>query len=85
MFIQLDWFPEWLGGSKGCVNIYNEFPNYPNDPTNGWLSIYYLVQFATHSYSMFELLIKSSSIEKKFWEYLLHHFLASSLIFFSLM
>jgi ceramide synthetase len=43
-----------------------------------------MIQLANHIYSMMELILLGKEIEIKFWEYLLHHFLAVCLIFFSL-
>lgn len=43
-----------------------------------------MIQLANHTYSLLELIILSTEVEIKFWEYLLHHYVAFTLIFFSL-
>jgi len=38
-----------------------------------------------HAFSVFEMVVIKRQTEKKFHEYLLHHFIAASLILFSIM
>lgn len=47
--------------------------------------MYFLFQLGVHAFSVFEMVVIKRKTERKFHEYLLHHFIAVSLILFSLM
>lgn len=47
--------------------------------------MYFLFQLGVHAFSVFEMVVIKRQTEKKFHEYLLHHFIAASLILFSIM
>lgn len=44
-----------------------------------------MIQLGVHVFSVFEMMVIKRKTEKKYYEYLLHHFMAASLIFFSMM
>jgi len=48
------------------------------------MEIYFSVQLGVHTFSVIEMLVFRYK-DRKFWEYLLHHFIAASLIMFSMM
>ncbi|CAD8188299.1 unnamed protein product [Paramecium pentaurelia] len=73
------WFPSQLGGTKFTETMY-DFPNMPDNP---WVPFYYMIQTSSHIHALLLLMIHGTKIELKYWEYLLHHFLAVSLLYFS--
>jgi len=44
-----------------------------------------MVQLGVHVLSVFEMAVIKRKTERKFYEYLLHHFVAATLILFSMM
>lgn len=49
------------------------------------MEIYYMVQFGIHLFKIYELLFIYGPNSRKFYEWLLHHFVAVILILFSLL
>lgn len=49
------------------------------------MEIYFMVQLGIHLFSIFEMILIKRNTERKYYEYLLHHFIATTLIFFSMM
>lgn len=77
------WFPSSVGGCGACSNLYREYPNWPAD-SNTSVEIYFCFQLGVHIFSVFELVVFKKN-DQKFYEWMLHHFMAASLILFSLM
>jgi hypothetical protein len=44
-----------------------------------------MLQLGVHLFSVFEMIVIKRKTERKFYEYLLHHFVAATLILFSMM
>lgn len=44
-----------------------------------------MIQLGVHLFSVFEMIVIKRKTERKFYEYLLHHFVAATLILFSMM
>lgn len=44
-----------------------------------------MLQLGVHAFSVFEMIVIKRNKERKFYEYLLHHFVAATLILFSMM
>lgn len=78
------WFPAMVGGHGKCTNIYDHYPNWP-EAKRTELEIFFMIQLGVHVFSVFEMIVIKRKSERKFYEYLLHHFMAASLIFFSMM
>lgn len=47
--------------------------------------MYFMIQLGVHFFSVFEMIVIKRKTERKFYEYLLHHFVAATLILFSMM
>jgi len=47
--------------------------------------MYFMIQLGVHLFSVFEMIVIKRKTERKFYEYLLHHFVAATLILFSMM
>ena len=47
--------------------------------------MYFNLQLGVHIFSVFEMIVIKRNKERKYYEYLLHHFVAASLILFSMM
>ena len=74
-----------IGGSGSCSNTYENFPNWPeNEGTRLKIEIYYMIQLGIHFFSLFEMVVIKRKTELKFYEYVLHHSIAVSLILFSI-
>ncbi|KAM3128280.1 hypothetical protein pb186bvf_019637 [Paramecium bursaria] len=73
------WYPTGLGGT----NFIGYWHNYPQLPQNEWVSIFYMVQTGSHIYALMKLIVEGQKLESKYWEYMLHHFLAVCLLLFS--
>jgi len=71
--------PYMLLGKGSCQRIFEGYPAIPNLP---YLRIYYLIQLGNHLSSVLEQLLYKRC-DLKFYEYLLHHYLAFVLIFYS--
>jgi ceramide synthetase len=78
------WFPSIVGGCGACGQIYKEYPNWPTDSA-AKLEMYFMIQLGVHVFSVFEMIVIKRKTERKFYEYLLHHFVAATLILFSMM
>lgn len=78
------WFPSIVGGCGECAKIYKDYPDWPAEKRTE-LEIYFLFQLGVHAFSVFEMTIIKRKTERKYHEYLLHHFIAVSLILFSMM
>ncbi len=76
------WFPGMVGGCGSCLQIYKEYPNWPSTSTKN-LEMYFMIQLGIHFFSLFEMIVIKRKIERKFYEYMLHHTVAASLILFS--
>lgn len=82
-FRQEPWFPLAVGGCGSCEKIYQDYPNWPKNKRPE-LEIYFCFQLGVHMYSIFELVIFKKN-DRKYYEWMLHHFMAASLILFSMM
>ena len=78
------WFPSMVGGCGSCEKIYKDYPNWP-DNTRYKLEIYFMLQLGVHFFSLFEMVVIKRKTELKFYEIVLHHSVAVSLILFSCM
>jgi len=47
--------------------------------------MYFMIQLGIHFFSLFEMVVLKRKTERKFYEYVLHHSVAVSLILFSTM
>ena len=72
-----------MAGGGACSDIYREYPNWPLAKKTE-LEIYYSFQLGAHIFSVFELAVFKRN-DHKYYEWMLHHFMASSLILFSLL
>jgi ceramide synthetase len=77
------WFPSIVGGCGECAQIYRDYPNWPTNTAN--LEMYFMIQLGVHIFSVFEMIVIKRKTERKFYELLLHHFVAATLILFSMM
>lgn len=84
LFSNEPWFPNWAGGSGKCENIFLNYPAIPSSKKNQ-LEIFYAFQLGVHISSVFEVMIMKRKTELKYYEKMLHHILAASLIAFSAM
>lgn len=78
-----NWFPSAVGGCGTCGQIYKDYPNWPSK-LRPELEIYFCFQLGVHLYSIFELVMFKKN-DRKYYEWMLHHFMAASLILFSMM
>lgn len=67
-----DILPSLMGGQQSCSTIWNSYP-YAIDKF--WFREYYLLQLGGQLYKSLDQIFKKRN-DSKFWEYLLHHFLA---------
>lgn len=81
-FRKCPWFPKSLGGSNSDPNLWQDYPRISSD-FRDQIVIYFGVQLSWHIISLFELVVFRRHTEPKFYEWLLHHFIAVVLIFFS--
>ena len=84
LFRDQSWFPGWVGGKGSCQNIYREFPDIPQDKRVE-MELFYAFQLGVHIFSVFEMVVIKRKTAQKYYEMLLHHMLAASLIVFSAM
>lgn len=84
LFSSQPWFPNWVGGKGTCQNTYLAYPSIPVRNKNE-LEIFYCLQLGVHVFSVFEMMVIKRKTELKYYEKLLHHILAASLITFSAM
>ena len=84
-FYEEDWFPNYLGGRGYCYNIYKNYPNWPNSSIAPRLETFYMLQLGIHIFSIFESVAIRRKHYRKYYEFLLHHFIATTLILFSLL
>lgn len=84
LFREEYWFPTLVGGSGKCEKMYKEYPNWPSDKRPE-LEMFFMIQLGVHIFSVFEMIVIKRKTERKFYEYLLHHFVAATLILFSMM
>jgi hypothetical protein len=73
-----------IGGEGKCSSIYDNYPDWPNSKRKE-MEIFFMVQLGVHIFSVFEMVVIKRKTERKFYEYLLHHFVAASLILCSMM
>lgn len=78
------WFPSMVGGCGSCSQIYKDYPNWPAG-SRSKLEMYFMIQLGIHFFSLFEMVVMKRKTERKFYEYVLHHSVAVSLILFSTM
>ena len=64
--------------------IFKDYPNWPED-SRFKLELYFMIQLGIHFFSLFEMIVIKRKTELKFYEYVLHHSVAVSLILFSSM
>lgn len=84
LFREEPWFPDWVGGSGKCQNSYMDYPSLPSSKQDT-IEIFYYLQLGVHLFSVFEMMVIKRKTELKYYEKLLHHILAASLIAFSAM
>lgn len=75
--------PSFLGGHGSCGVILDNHPVIAEDEMKNWMIAYNMVQFGNHLFALFELVFFRKEEELKYYEYTLHHFMASGLIFYS--
>lgn len=85
LFRQEYWFPSIVGGCGDCGSLYKHYPDWPPGDVRGNMEMYFNLQMGVHIFSVFEMIVIKRNKERKFYEYLLHHFVAASLILFSMM
>ena len=78
------WFPSMAGGCGECGGIYKDYPNWPPNLRSS-MEMYFNIQLGVHLFSVFEMIVIKRKKERKYYEFLLHHFMAASLILFSMM
>jgi hypothetical protein len=78
------WFPTMVGGCGSCDKVYKDFPNWPST-SRYELEMYFMIQLGIHTFSLFEMIVIKRKTELKFYELVLHHSVAASLILFSTM
>lgn len=83
LFRREPWFPSIVGGEGKCTSLYDHYPNWPVEKRTE-LEVFFMIQLGVHVLSVFEMVVIKRQ-ERKFYEYLLHHFMAASLILFSMM
>lgn len=83
LFKDEPWFPSIIGGAGKCTSIYDHYPDWPVQKRTD-LEVFFMIQLGVHVLSVFEMVVIKRS-DRKFYEYLLHHFMAASLILFSMM
>ena len=83
-FRQESWFPASVGGQGSCGNIYEDYPDWPTD-LRPEIERYFCFQLGVHTFSVFELIAIRRSTERKYYEWMLHHSVAATLILFSMM
>ncbi len=74
-----------MGGEGECKLIYREFPDWPSQAVAPKIEIFYMVQLGIHFFSMIEIVTIRRKTDRKYYEFLLHHFMATTLILFSLL
>ena len=84
IFREEHWFPMWAGGCGSCRQIYDSYPNWPEHKRPA-LEGYFMFHLGVHLFSVVELLVFRRGKERKFYEWLLHHSVAATLILFSMM
>ena len=84
VFNQEYWFPQVTGGEGSCSQIFKDYPNWPKDKRTT-IEGYFCFQLGVHGFSLFELFAVRRKKERKFYEWTLHHIMASTLILFSLL
>ena len=72
-----------IGGGAKCTAIYLNYPDWPVQKRTE-LEVFFMIQLGVHVLSVFEMVVIKRKSERKYYEYLLHHFLAASLILFSM-
>lgn len=50
------WFPEILGGQGKCIQIYQDYPNWPSEK-RPQMESYFCFQLGVHLFSLFELIV----------------------------
>ena len=79
------WFPKQLGGAGSADEIFREYPDYPSDSDPFILETYYMVQLGVYAFKIIESFAIRRKTYRKVYEFLLHHFIAETLIVFSVM
>jgi ceramide synthetase len=82
-FYETSWFPFNRNFSITNTHSFEEWPEVITKPGSEHLLLYYIIQHGNHIYSLIDLIIVRRKDEVKFYEWLLHHFLAVNLIIFS--
>jgi ceramide synthetase len=72
-----------MGGPGGDYVLTDNYPYYPEGPGTEYIQPYIILQLGNHLFSLIELMIFRRKDELKFYEFMLHHFLAVTLIIFS--
>ena len=83
VFREEPWFPSMIGGAGQCSNLYDDYHDWPTNKRTE-LEVYFTLQLGVHIFSVFELVVIKRKTDRKFYENLLHHFVAASLIISSM-
>ena len=79
------WFPNQLGGQGTADGLFKDFPNWPKDTDHFALEVYYMTQLGVYLFKIAESFAIRRKTYRKFYEFLLHHFIAFTLIIFGLL
>lgn len=82
-FRQEYWFPQSAGGEGSCNLIYRDYPDWPASRRSE-MEAYFCFQLGVHVFSLVELIFARTN-DRKYYEWMLHHTVAVTLIFFSLL
>jgi hypothetical protein len=74
-----------MGGKGECQDIYRTYPNWPSTEIAPTLEKYYMLQLGVHAFAILESIITKRKSDRKYHEFLLHHFIATTLILFSML
>jgi hypothetical protein len=80
-----DWFPTLLGGSGKCENVFRDYPDWPSGGSRDKLELYYTLQLGKYLFSIYESIFIKGKSYRKYYEFLLHHFISAVLILTSLL
>ncbi|KRX00804.1 hypothetical protein PPERSA_01983 [Pseudocohnilembus persalinus] len=82
-FKDMAWFPLDFKENYYNTGVMDDFPSVQQNELFPYIQFYIIVQFGHHVYALIELIFVRRHIEPKFQEWLLHHTLAFTLLFYS--
>lgn len=56
LFRDEPWFPNWVGGSGRCENIFLNYPGIPSAKKDE-IEMFYAIQLGVHLFSVFEMMV----------------------------